>query len=133
MSFPFFEVVFFIPFGIVVYFYWLSQRGRITDRPMIDALIVEHGLRVVSVVRISRIPRGFSRDPFPRGWIDPLDAWRSTQVGGFVRFYGVTVENAEGDRGDIYVAFDSSTSLWSEKLKLLDRQGLVLTPAERST
>jgi hypothetical protein len=132
MAFPFSEVVFFVPFGVVVYFYWLSHQERITDRPTIHALAGKYGLRVVSVMRISRIPFRFSRDPFPLGWIDPLDAEASTQVGGFVRFYDVTVENVDGHRGSIYVAFDSSTSLWSEKLKLLDRQGLMLTPPERS-
>jgi hypothetical protein len=52
--------------------------------------------------------------------------FRGISVDNAVRFYEVTVEDSEGNRGDIHLGFDSLFG--PGQLVVLEQQGLALTP-----
>jgi hypothetical protein len=111
MGGPFFWLLFLIVCGAIVYINWLLLRDCPTDRYAIDNFAGQRGWRIISVTRSYN---------FLRYW------FRGTGVDNAVRFYEVLAENAEGDRGDIHVAFDSLFG--PGQLVVLEQHGLAPTP-----
>ena len=103
--------MFLIVCGAIVYVNWLLLRDCPTDRPAIDNFAEQRGLRVISVARSYN---------FFRYWL------RGISVDNAVRLYWVTVEDSEGNRSDIHVAFDSLFG--PGQLVVLEQEGLALTP-----
>jgi hypothetical protein len=101
--------------GAIVCISWSLLRGRATDRPAIDVFAEKRGLRIISVKRSYNVWRY---------WL------RGIGVANAVRFYVVAVEDSEGTRGDIHLAFDSLFG--RGQVEVLEPQGLALTPPDGS-
>jgi hypothetical protein len=97
--------------GAIVGVIGLLLRVRPTDLSAIDNFAGQRGLRIVTVTRSHH---------FFRDWL------RGISVDNAARSYGVTVENPEGHRGDIHVAFDAPPGF--RQLVVSDPQGLVFDP-----
>jgi hypothetical protein len=110
-----FLLVFLIVCGAIVCVNWLLIRDRPTDRSAIDNFAEQRGLRIISVTRSYN---------FFRYW------FRGISVDDAVRFYELTVEDSEGNRGDIHVAFDSLFG--PGRLVVLEQRGLSLIPPDGS-
>jgi hypothetical protein len=105
-SFVFF-IVSLIVCGAIVYINWLWIRDRPADRSAIDDFAEQRGLRIISVTRSYNFFRYLLR---------------GISVGNTVRFYVVAVEDSEGTRGDIRLAFDSLFS--HGQVEVLESEGL---------
>jgi hypothetical protein len=110
-SFVFF-IVSLIVCGAIVYTNWLWIRDRPADRSAIDNFAAQRGLRIISVTRSYNFFRYLLR---------------GISVGNAVRFYVVAVEDSEGTRGDIRLAFDSLFS--HGQVEMLEPEGLALAPS----
>jgi hypothetical protein len=106
-----FWLVFLIVFGAIVCISGLLIRVRPADRSAIDNFAEQHGLRIISVTPSYNIFRYWSR---------------GISGGDVIRSYKANVENSEGNRGNIHVAFDSLFD--PEQLVMREQQGLTLTP-----
>jgi hypothetical protein len=90
---------------------WSLLRSRPTDRPAIDVFMEQRGLRVISLARSYNV----------------LHYWfRGIGVGNAVRVYVVAVEDFEGTRGKVHLAFDSLFG--HGQIEVLEPQRLALPP-----
>jgi hypothetical protein len=97
--------------GTIGFINWLLIRDRLSDRSAIDDFVGRRRLRIVSVKR-SYTPFRF----FLRGIV----------LSNFARRYRVTVEDADGNEADIYVAF--KLVFGSGELIALEPEGSALVP-----
>ncbi|WP_426413334.1 hypothetical protein [Bradyrhizobium ganzhouense] len=93
-----------------VFSYWRFVRDIPAHRLAIDDFAEQRGLRIISVTRSSNYFRFL---------------FRGVLLSNLARSYRVVVEDIEGNRADIHVAFDVFDH---GKLIALEPQGLVLTP-----
>lgn len=99
--------------GTIFLYCWRFVRDQPAHRSAIEDFAAQRGLRVILVKRSDNHLR------FLFGGI---------MLSNLARLYRVAVEDIEGNRGDIYVAFDSLFG--PGKLVALESQGLVLAPAQ---
>jgi len=102
-------------FGAVACISWLLLRSRPTDQSAIATFAECRRLRIISVTR--------SYNLF-RYWL------RGFGVSNTVRSYIVAVEDSEGARSDIHLAFDSLFG--HGQMEVLQPPGLALAPPGRS-
>jgi len=101
--------------GTIAYLYWLLIRSRPADQRAIDIFTMQRGLRVISVTRSYNYFRYLIR-----GIANGLSST--------TRFYDIAVEDSEGSRGDIHIAFDPLFG--SGQLTVLKSEGLLVAPRD---